>query len=63
MNSLILIYPSGLNQPAEKLYSNATVAGLIAAINGSGIATTTTTTVAPTTTTTAAPTTTTTTAA
>jgi hypothetical protein len=60
MNSLILIYPSGLNQPAEKLYSNATVAGLIAAINGSGIATTTTTT---TTTTTAAPTTTTTTAA
>jgi hypothetical protein len=63
MNSLILIYPSGLNQPAEKLYSNATVAGLIAAINGSGIATTTTTTAAPTTTTTAAPTTTTTTAA
>jgi len=58
MNSLILIYPSGLNQPAEKLYSNATVAGLIAAINGGGIATTTTTT-----TTTAAPTTTTTTAA
>ena len=66
MNSLILIYPSGLNQPAERLYSNATVAGLIAAINGSGIATTTTTTTtaAPTTTTTtAAPTTTTTTAA
>jgi len=62
MNSLILIYPSGLNQPAEKLYSNATVAGLIAAINGSGIATTTTTT-STTTTTTAAPTTTTTTAA
>jgi hypothetical protein len=60
MNSLILIYPSGLNQPAEKLYTNATVAGLIAAINGSGIATTTTTTAAPTTTTTAAPTTTTT---
>ena len=65
MNSLILMYPSGLNQPAEKLYSNATVAGLIAAINGGGIATTTTTTTtaAPTTTTTAAPTTTTTTAA
>jgi len=66
MNSLILIYPSGLNQPAERLYSNATVAGLIAAINGGGIATTTTTTTtaAPTTTTTtAAPTTTTTTAA
>jgi len=63
MNSLILLYPSGLNQPAEKLYSNATVAGLIAAINGGGIATTTTTTAAPTTTTTAAPTTTTTTAA
>jgi hypothetical protein len=65
MNSLILIYPSGLNQPAEKLYSNATVAGLIAAINGSGIATTTTTTTttSTTTTTTAAPTTTTTTAA
>jgi hypothetical protein len=58
MNSLILMYPSGLNQPAEKLYSNATVAGLISAINGGGIATTTTTT-----TTTAAPTTTTTTAA
>jgi hypothetical protein len=66
MNSLILIYPSGLNQPAEKLYSDATVAGLIAAINGGGIqtTTTTTTTAAPTTTTTtAAPTTTTTTAA
>ena len=66
MNSLILMYPSGLNQPAEKLYSNATVAGLISAINGGGIATTTTTTTttaAPTTTTTAAPTTTTTTAA
>jgi hypothetical protein len=67
MNSLILMYPSGLNQPAEKLYTNASVAGLIAAINGSGIATTTTTTTttaAPTTTTTtAAPTTTTTTAA
>jgi len=64
MNSLILLYPSGLNQPAEKLYSNATVAGLIAAINGGGIATTTTTTVAPTTTTTTvAPTTTTTTVA
>jgi hypothetical protein len=65
MNSLILMYPSGLNQPAEKLYSNATVAGLIAAINGNGIQTTTTTTVAPTTTTTttAAPTTTTTTTA
>jgi hypothetical protein len=73
MNSLILMYPSGLNQPAEKLYTNATVAGLIGAINGGGIATTTTTTTAapttttttaaPTTTTTAAPTTTTTTAA
>jgi hypothetical protein len=66
MNSLILMYPSGLNQPAEKLYTNQTVAQLIAAINGSGIATTTTTTTtttaAPTTTTTAAPTTTTTTA-
>lgn len=57
MNSLILMYPSGLNQPAEKLYSDATVAGLIAAINGGGVETTTTTT------TTAAPTTTTTTAA
>ena len=51
MNSLILLYPSGLNQPAEKLYSDATVAGLIAAINGGG-AQTTTTTAAPTTTTT-----------
>ena len=58
MNSLILMYPSGLNQPGEKLYTNATVAGLIAAINGSGNVTTSTTT-----TTTAAPTTTTTTAA
>lgn len=58
MNSLILIYPSGLNQPAEKLYTDATVAGLITAINGGGAQTTTTTT-----TTTAAPTTTTTTAA
>ena len=64
MNSLILVYPSGLNQPAEKLYSNSTVAALIAAINGGGVITTTTTTAAPTTTTTtAAPTTTTTTAA
>ena len=63
MNSLILIYPSGLNQPAEKLYSDATVAGLIAAINGGGIQTTTTTAAPTTTTTTAAPTTTTTTAA
>jgi hypothetical protein len=63
MNSLILVYPSGLNQPAEKLYTNQTVDQLIAAINGSGIATTTTTTAAPTTTTTAAPTTTTTTTA
>ena len=69
MNSLILMYPSGLNQPAEKLYSNATVASLITAINGGGVQTTTTaaptttTTAAPTTTTTAAPTTTTTTAA
>ena len=61
MNSLILMYPSGLNQPAEKLYSDATVAALITAINGGGAQTTTT--VAPTTTTTAAPTTTTTTAA
>jgi hypothetical protein len=52
MNSLILLYPSGLNQPAEKLYSDATVAGLIAAINGGGAQTTTTTTAAPTTTTT-----------
>ena len=67
MNSLILMYPSGLNQPAEKLYSNATVAALITAINGGGAQTTTTTatpttttTVAPTTTTTVAPTTTTT---
>ena len=64
MNSLILMYPSGLNQPAEKLYTNQSVAQLITAINGTGIATTTTTTTAaPTTTTTAAPTTTTTTAA
>ena len=62
MNSLILMYPSGLNQPAEKLYSNATVAALITAINGGG-AQTTTTTATPTTTTTAAPTTTTTTRA
>lgn len=54
MNSLILLYPSGLNQPAEKLYSDATVAALIAAINGSGAQTTTTTTAAPTTTTTTA---------
>ena len=64
MNSLILMYPSGLNQPAEKLYSNATVAALITAINGGGAQTTTTTaTPTTTTTTTAAPTTTTTTAA
>jgi hypothetical protein len=64
MNSLILLYPSGLNQPAEKLYSNATVAALITAINGGGAQTTTTTaTPTTTTTTTAAPTTTTTTAA
>ena len=55
MNSLILMYPSGLNQPAEKLYTNATVAQLISAINGGGAATTTTTTAAPTTTTTTAP--------
>jgi hypothetical protein len=61
MNSLILLYPSGLNQPPVRLYSDASVAGLIAAINGGG-AQTTTTTAAPTTTT-AAPTTTTTTAA
>ena len=54
MNSLILMYPSGLNQPAEKLYTNASVAGLISAINGSGIATTTTTAAPTTTTTTAA---------
>jgi hypothetical protein len=59
MNSVIDFYPYGLNQPSTKFYSNATVAGLVAAINGSGIQTTTTTT----TTTTAAPTTTTTTAA
>lgn len=65
MNSLILIYPSGLNQPAEKLYTNATVSALVSAINGGGIITTTTsTTAAPatTTSTTAAPATTTTTA-
>ena len=61
MNSLILMYPSGLNQPAEKLYSNATVAALISAINGGGAqVTTTTTTRAATTTTTRATTTTTT---
>ena len=54
MNSLILMYPSGLNQPAEKLYTNQTVAQLIAAINGTGIATTTTTAAPTTTTTTAA---------
>jgi hypothetical protein len=58
MNSLILMYPSGLNQPAEKLYSAASVATLISAINGGGSYTTTSTT-----TTTAAPSTTTTTAA
>jgi len=52
MNSLILMYPSGLNQPAEKLYSNATVSELVAAINGGGAQTTTT--AAPTTTTTSA---------
>jgi hypothetical protein len=53
MNSLILIYPSGLNQPAEKLYTNATVSALVSAINGGGaITTSTTTTQAPTTTTT-----------
>ena len=46
------MYPSGLNQPAEKLYSAASVATLISAINGGGIVTTTTTTAAPTTTTT-----------
>ena len=63
MNSLILMYPSGLNQPAEKLYSAATVAQIITAINGAGIVTTTTTTAAPTTTTTTAASTTTTTAA
>ena len=54
MNSLILLYPSGLNQPPVKLYSDGTVAGLIAAINGGGAETTTTTTAAPTTTTTTA---------
>jgi hypothetical protein len=65
MNSVIDFYPSGLNQPSTKFYSDATVAGLVAAINGGGAqtTTTTTTTAAPTTTTTAAPTTTTTTAA
>jgi hypothetical protein len=63
MNSLILMYPSGLNQPAEKLYSNATVAALITAINGGGAQTTTTTATPTTTTTTRAATTTTTTAA
>jgi hypothetical protein len=53
MNSLILIYPSGLNQPAEKLYTNATVSALVSAINGGGvISTTTSTTAAPNTTTT-----------
>ena len=53
MNSLILIYPSGLNQPAEKLYTNASVSTLISAINGGGsITTTTTSTQAPATTTT-----------
>jgi hypothetical protein len=58
MNSLILIYPSGLNQPAEKLYTNATVSALVSAINGGGaITTTTTSTQAPNTTTTQAPTT------
>jgi hypothetical protein len=54
MNSVIDFYPNGLNQPSTKFYSNATVAGLVAAINGSGIQTTTTTTAAPTTTTTTA---------
>jgi hypothetical protein len=63
MNSLILMYPSGLNQPAEKLYSDASVATLITAINGGGTVPTTTTTTAAPTTTTAAPTTSTTTAA
>lgn len=63
MNSLILMYPSGLNQPAEKLYSDASVAGLITAINGGGAQTTTTAAPTTSTTTTAAPTTTTTTAA
>ena len=62
MNSLILMYPSGLNQPAEKLYSDASVATLITAINGGGTVPTTTTTTAASTTT-AAPTTSTTTAA
>jgi hypothetical protein len=61
MRSLILIYPSGLNQPAEKLYTDSPVNELIFFINSSGVITTTTT-AAPTTTTTAAPTTTTTTA-
>lgn len=42
MNSLILSYPTGLNQPPVKLYSAASVANLISAINGSGIVTTTT---------------------
>jgi len=44
MNCLILMYPSGLNQPPVKLYTDATVAGLVAAINGGGAQTTTTTT-------------------
>ena len=59
MRSLILMYPSGLNQPAEKLYTDASVNELIFFINGNGVITTTTT-AAPTTTTTASPSTTTT---
>ena len=53
MNTLIAMYPNGLNQPATKYYSSATVAQISAAINAGGAATTTTTTTAaPTTTTT-----------
>lgn len=55
MNSVIDLFPNGLNQPSTKFYSDATVAGLVAAINGGGAqTTTTTTTAAPTTTTTTA---------
>jgi hypothetical protein len=63
MQSLILVYPSGLNQPAEKLYTSTNVASLIEAINGSGVVTTTTSTSSTSTTTTSTSTTTTTTAA
>jgi hypothetical protein len=63
MNSVITVAPTGLNQPADKYYTDSTVAGLVAASNGGGSVTTTTTAAPTTTTTTAAPTTTTTTAA